>query len=736
MKKKLWIASLLVILSIVSCGDEWIEETPPVEETTREEEIIAEEEPAQIENIKEEIAGTDVYVHPSGIFSVDMFSPEYTEDDDGVIFYSDTSYVMVHFTETGDIITEDNVNDVADTMLSGLLQNGWVEDFEIYADETETSDGSYLVYFWYSDTETEGDGEMFFLQDGQVLYTMILLTFDYDGVVDAWYANIASLRSSPDTPTDQVPPGSGDEQVTPLGTTDSGFRPETDGFSFENYGDEFTSLTSREMQRMFGDQICASMANNECTLTPPARQWMEQMNQYMADGHCEGMAVLSSLIYYDQVDPKNFGSSVAHDLVIEGNDALQREIAYWWITQGTYPGGYNTVNESPSAVLDTLIDVFNEGQNASEWWALGIYKSDGTGGHAITPFAVTDQGNSIYHILVYDNNYPGETRFIEVDRNAETWQYEGSSHPEIESDLYDGNADLDNLEVVSISPRLDQQECEFCAEDDFSMERAPGMAAFLRDSDYYEIWLQGHADLLIVTEDGQRIGYVNGEFVNEIPGASAERFKFYGIDVWAVDKEPVYHIPVGTTFEIIVDGSQIEQAESSEVTMIGPGYFLSVEDIWLEPGEMDSIDVTIDESRHQLTYITDYAESPVVMLGMETDEEDYAFMVQATEITGIQDTFDVGIDLAEGDFIINTSYNEESITFDFLILRIDDQGERVFGGSDLVMEPENTAYLNYLEWVENGSVMYLDMDYENDGEIDESFELPDEADEFYWDVEE
>jgi hypothetical protein len=141
--------------------------------------------------------------------------------------------------------------------------------------------------------------------------------------------------------------------------------------------------------------------------------------------------------------------------------------------------------------------------------------------------------------------------------------------------------------------------------------------------------------------------------------------------------------------------------------------------------------VTTDRARQQLTYYTDYAESPIIELGMETPEADYAFLVQATEILGQEDAFDVGIDLAEGDFIINTSYNTEPVTFDVYVLRIDDEGEHVFGSDGVVMEPENTLYLNYLEWIEDGSVMYADFDYQNDGEIDESIELPDEADEFY-----
>lgn len=514
----------------------------------------------------------------------------------------------------------------------------------------------------------------------------------------------------------------------------SGFEPTINGFNFYNYGDEYISLTAMELHRMFGDSVCASMNGNECILTPPAQQWMRQMNQYMDGGHCEGMAVLSTLMYYEQVDPANFGGSVAHALNIDNNDALQREIAYWWVTQGTYPGGYNKVNESPSAVLDTLTAAFSQGTSADEWWALGIYKSDYTGGHAITPFAVEDQGDGIYHILIYDNNYPDETRFVEVDRNAETWWYEGSSNPEIAEDRYDGDDELDNLEVVSISPRLTQQECEFC--ETHILGKTPGLAVLRPGApvqDYYEIWLQGKADLLIVTDDGRRLGYVAGEFINEIDGATSQNFRF--TSTWEGEYEPVYHVPLDITFDITVDGSRLVEAESSEVTLIGPGYFMSVDDLWLEPGEMDTIGIFVDEQRQQLTYITDYAESPIILLGRETNDADYAFMVQATEITGMEDNFDVGIDLEVGDFILNTSYNEEPITFDFTILSIDDDGEHVFGSTDLVMEPENTAYINYRDLQADSTIIYLDMDYENDGEIDNSYELPDEADTFIWEEE-
>ena len=54
---------------------------------------------------------------------------------------------------------------------------------------------------------------------------------------------------------------------------DSGFRPNIDGFSFQNYADDpvTVDLTPAELQRMFGDKVCASIAGGKCTLTYPAQ---------------------------------------------------------------------------------------------------------------------------------------------------------------------------------------------------------------------------------------------------------------------------------------------------------------------------------------------------------------------------------------------------------------------------------------------------------------------------------
>ena len=108
------------------------------------------------------------------------------------------------------------------------------------------------------------------------------------------------------------------EEATPSGAPaasilDSGFDPGVHGFSFENYTnrDGVVNLAPEDMQRMFGDPVCTTLVDGDCTLTPTARDWMERANRAMNGGHCEGIAVLSQLMFYDKIDPEKFGDDIA-----------------------------------------------------------------------------------------------------------------------------------------------------------------------------------------------------------------------------------------------------------------------------------------------------------------------------------------------------------------------------------------------------------------------------------------
>ncbi len=240
------------------------------------------------------------------------------------------------------------------------------------------------------------------------------------------------------------------------------------GFGFENYGEEkdYMQLTSAEVERMFGERVCVSKVNDECILTPLGEQWMEQKNQTMGKGHCDGMAALSLLFYLNHIKVEDFGGLSVNSLQIEGNEKLQREIAYWWATQATEPTQSARDNNTltPQEVVHELVNAFKAGRN-SELYTIALWKRNGKGGHAVTPFAIEEWGNAVFAILVYDNNHPNITRKIIVDGNANTWRYNASINPNAPEHLYEGDANTKTLLLTPTSFRLQMQQCPFCEED-------------------------------------------------------------------------------------------------------------------------------------------------------------------------------------------------------------------------------------------------------------------------------
>ncbi len=739
MNKKLILFLTLVILfafALLGCGGEEMVDEEGFEEPPAEEVVEAPADlPAETEEetAPETTTGSTnpaVYVHPSGLFSLANLGDLVDEGADSALFAGEGQQIFAFYLENQGDVDENALEDLGNSLLTEVLTSvGLVNDFVLYPDDAGAFGNGYLLPFDFSSAGyAEGQGELYVQSDGNTVYVLALLAESYDAVSTDWIAMVESLTvgdsvaatTGGDTPssTGDEPPAGGDTTApADLGAADSGFRPTVNGFSFENYGNDAVSanLTPAEVQRMFGDQVCANLNGGTCALTPPAKQWMEQINSYMDGGHCEGMAALSLLMYSGEVSPQTFGGEVAYDLGLDNED-LQREIAYWWTTQSVFPAASFRINESPNAVVDQLISTYSD-PASTDTWTIGIYQWDMSGGHAITPFAVEDQGGGIVHILVYDNNFPGETRSVIVDRNQNTWQYQASTNPNEPSELYEGDANSQTLEIIPTSNRLGVQNCEFCS----TSTGGGGLA--MQAQGYNQIWLEGSADLLLTDGEGNRTGFVNGEFINEIPGAKTEEYKFLGIDVWDVDKEPVYLIPLGLPFSILVDASRVTEGVTSTVSMIGPGYTLVVEDLYLDPGTTDVIGVSPDG--RQLTYSTEYNDAPDMIFGIERPEADYEFIVAALDIESGAE-FLINLDVENGLLSINTDNTTEYGIYEIVMYRIDDEGEVVFQNNDIYLEPGDTTFLKYLEWQGPGTSLFIDIDYGSDGSVDETIELVDE----------
>ncbi len=517
-----------------------------------------------------------------------------------------------------------------------------------------------------------------------------------------------------------APAPSGDgtaiEGATGTIVADIGFRPQIHGFKFENYGEApgVTNLTPIEMRQIFGDTVCGSMANDQCTLTPPAEAWMNEQNKSMGGGHCYGFSVLSLALFTNKMPIADLGASDAQSLQLPGNEKLQRAIAYSFVHQ-VFPGvREGSVAGTPNEVLDKMIELLKPG--STDIYTIGFFKAQGGGGHAVTPFAVEDRGGGKFVVWIYDNNWPGMSRQIEFDRNANSWSYDASINPGVPAERYEGNADTKSLFMFPTTPGLNQQPCLFCAS--ATAGRAAGMGA--PAALFNEVMLEGEGHLLITDEEGRKTGYVGEELVNEIPGA--EVYRMMSADLWQDNEEPTYRIPVGVQFTITLDGDVLTAESEPEIWMIGPGYNLGITGIKLAPDEKDTI--TFSPDGMKMSYQSSTGESPDIILGIETSGADYEFLVKGLDLEP-NGVVNVGIDAAKGELLINSSGNTQTGNYGLLISRIDEEGEQIFGSDQVELDPDDTAHLEYGAWKGDGTPLELGIDRGSTGTIADTIELTD-----------
>ena len=500
---------------------------------------------------------------------------------------------------------------------------------------------------------------------------------------------------------------------------DDGFRPNVNGFAFQNYGQlptGGTNMVPADVQKIFGDGVCADATSGKCDLIPEAQSWLDKTNAMMGGGHCYGFAVATQLLWQTAgLKPGDFGAGTTPALTVADNAALQRQIATNWAYQVLDSVNAARVKGTPNDIVTKLKASLVP--NPTELYVVAIFNN--TGGHAVTPYALEDAGNGIVNILVYDNNWPGVTRAIKVDTNANTWSYLAALNPNEKSELYQGDATTGNLLLYPTSPALTKQACPFCGKVQAAgasglrkatvpvttdTTGAPSTAAGAPAMD--EIYLSGgdteHGHLLITNPSGQRIGYVNGKVVNEIPGADV--IAPMSDQSWLVSEEPEYHVPDGVTYTVTIDGTALTAADAETVGLIGPSYDLAVSAIDLHPGETDTLVAAPDAT--QLTYTASSAETPTFDLGVSDTQADYAFTISG-ETGQPGSTINVGLPREAGTLSIDTGSSSGTATLNLTMTREDDKGLLNFKHDGVTLAAGDSASLQFGSWSADGDPIPL-----------------------------
>lgn len=479
---------------------------------------------------------------------------------------------------------------------------------------------------------------------------------------------------------------------TPTGAllADSGFRPAANGFGFQNYGNDENpaNLTPATMRTLFGDAVCANVLDGACALIPQAEAWMEQQNKGMGGGHCYGMSVASLLLHSQALTPSAFGAASTPELGLANNKQLQEFIAKQFVGQSFAEVKAGQIKGTPSQIVDKLIEVLKPG--APETYSIGFYKRDMTGGHEVTPYAIEDRGGDKAAILIYDNNYPGITRHIDVDRKTNTWTYETASNPAEPSEPYEGDATTGSLELDPTNPA--QRVVAF----PYTGDEAKGGKGSAQSGVPTLVYLDGepkdHGHLLITDDAGRRIGFVNGKRVNEIPGA---RFLDNKSNNSTYATEPDYELPSGVHFTITVDGTGMKKPDPTDVVILGDAFEVAVTGIKLAPGAKSTIDMSIDGDR--VRYTSTDPQSPDIEIGENYEHADYTFTAQHTAVAP-GGTITITLPLDRNVFTVDATKSATKSDLAIRMERTDDHSQRTFDKSTIAVPAGGTAAFDFDAW--------------------------------------
>jgi predicted RNA-binding protein with TRAM domain/tRNA G37 N-methylase TrmD len=176
------------------------------------------------------------------------------------------------------------------------------------------------------------------------------------------------------------------------------------------------------------------------------------VNQARVSGHCEGLAVLASTRFIGNELPKTITLAQQEELT----HAIMRAFATQFLDE-TQEATKTWAKKSPSEIVSALVESLKLG---APKFTLGVYTD--TGGHAVLPYAVEFPSVDIAHIMVYDSNWPGMNRYVEVNLAEETWKFSFSgADPVSDPQVWQGGAG--DIDITPLEARIDGT-CPFCGE--------------------------------------------------------------------------------------------------------------------------------------------------------------------------------------------------------------------------------------------------------------------------------
>ncbi len=527
------------------------------------------------------------------------------------------------------------------------------------------------------------------------------------------------------------------------------FDPARDGLAFKNYRNEGQrwkdDLLPDDLVRMFGPNTsCDSFDNKKnCKmLRASAAQWRDEMLEAMDTGHCEGIAVAClrmkfGLPYKGIAAPSDLEPGAQKAFALSRSDRLENYIAYYWVTQtfdevkrltaATAASGPIKIGQMMAAAMKDTKDTF----------VLRFAKYDPKTNrvsepHAVLPFAVEEKSDR-FVVSVYDNNFPGQTRFVTIEKTPQQrWEYNSKANIKTKAD-YVGDRSTQTLSITATSWR--EGRC-FASTWRRGVENAGcGIAAnlmppvsflnasFPQSEETAELFLTDDGDMLVTDPDGNRIGYDPKEnyFFDEIPDSLVS-----SLIGGNFEDVPHYTVPFVESdeyaYSVVFSGKYIDEESDLDFVYAAPYFTVGFSGIRLDPKE--TLEARIATDGEQITFVASAdGETPEVFYAFDSKDEDapsYFAFIDGVELSaGKELTYD--FDFENGKlFFSDNDGNEDS--YDIKLIRINPDGTvQVYEQNDLDIGKADRYEMDFGTWDGEGDMCFKD-DEDGDGFADEQCE--------------
>ena len=478
---------------------------------------------------------------------------------------------------------------------------------------------------------------------------------------------------------------------------DSGFRPNPHGYNFDNFSStDPTNFTIDDMRQMLGDDPVCLMFGSVCQPRIIAQDYLNYFHEALRNGHCFGLSMTSLRFFSQKYElPSDFVSLAENTFDLYETKEVLDHITYYqfWQYMEPFDSMHKQVREkSPCQILQDLY-YFLSSENLSPP-VLTIYKQKLFGGlkagHAIIPYRIEGVGDGIFHVYVYDNNYPDiSSLYLVIDINDCSWSY----NP-IFLNSYSGDIKSNSLGYIPFSYlKLDP-----IAPWEYDINEAITIA--VTTEEYF----------LVVNSSGERFGYIDGQLIEEIEGA----YIVPSLGGLTENGPSFFKLP-SDDYQLTVSGSDLRSTETTSFTVFSENKAVDFENIPLSSLESSTIALNRDMTGAGFTSEIISTTSNIELIN-ETDLS--SRKVSIGNIVA-QSSGELSIDAFEMDDLLVV---DGSIfgggSYDLQFMNVTQTGEDIFFHSDITILASDSHYYDFGNW-DVSSPLELQIDHGSDGEIDE-----------------